>query len=395
MIFVILPILVLLAIAILLMVRAIFTRGLQIWLPQYLRETGKRCDVRSQSPIHLLLCIADHFEPRHGNASRELAAERVQTWVREYPRLFGHFRDSDGRPPQHTFFYPMEMYEPSHLDALAELRQQGFGDVEIHLHHDRDTSENLRQRLEHYKQVLFTRHGLLSRRKIDGEIVYGFVHGDWALDNSHPQGRCCGVNNELDVLRETGCYADFTLPSAPSATQTRKINSIYYAVDDPAGPKSHDWGTDVGCGLQPERSLMLIQGPLLFNWRNRKLGIIPRIENGCIQHNQAPNEQRLNLWLRARVQIPARPDWYFVKLHAHGAAAANQPMMLGGPMVRFHEMLAARAKRDPNFHFHYLTAREMYNLVRAAESGWAGTVEQARNFELICTPHSISRTVTC
>ncbi|MEJ7636728.1 MAG: hypothetical protein WKF75_01760 [Singulisphaera sp.] len=51
------------------------------------------------------------------------------------------------------------------------------------------------------------------------------------------------VNNEIDVLRETGCYADFTLPSAPSPTQTRQINSIYYASDDPRRPKSHDRGS--------------------------------------------------------------------------------------------------------------------------------------------------------
>ena len=69
------------------------------------------------------------------------------------------------------------------------------------------------------------RHGLLSRDRYTGEVGYGFIHGNWALDNSRPDGRMCGVDNELDVLRETGCYADFTLPSAPSPTQTRKINS--------------------------------------------------------------------------------------------------------------------------------------------------------------------------
>ena len=52
------------------------------------------------------------------------------------------------------------------------------------------------------------------------------------------------------MLRVAGCYADFTLPSAPSETQTRKINSLYYAVDDPAAPKSHDTGVDVAVGVR-------------------------------------------------------------------------------------------------------------------------------------------------
>ena len=34
------------------------------------------------------------------------------------------------------------------------------------------------------------------------------------------------------------------------------------------------------------------------------------------------------------------------------------------------------------FVLHYVTAREMYNLARAAESGWTGTVDAARDYEL-------------
>ena len=214
-------------------------------------------------------------------------------------------------------------------------------------------------------------------------MVYGFIHGNWALDNSRPDGRWCGVNNELDVLRETGCYADFTLPSAPSPTQTRKINSIYYAVDDPSRPKSHDTGIDVGTGPAPPGSLMLIQGPLVLDWRRRKWGLIPRVENACLQANQPPTIERLDLWLKARVQVPSRPDWFFVKLHTHGAPEANQQVLLGEPMVQFHRALAQHAAEDPNFHFHYVTAREMYNLARAAEMSWQGSIVEARDFQLI------------
>lgn len=212
--------------------------------------------------------------------------------------------------------------------------------------------------------------------------MYGFIHGNWALDNSRPDGRWCGVNNELDILRETGCYADMTLPSAPSATQTRKINSIYYACDDPR-PKSHDTGVDVGRGPRPMNSLLLIQGPLLFDWQHRKAGLMPRIENACLQGNQPPSMDRLHLWLKARVQVPTRPDWFFVKLHTHGANEFNQPVLLGEPMVRFHRELAEYARTHPNFHYHYVTAREMYNLVQAAEAGWRGDVAAARDFELV------------
>jgi hypothetical protein len=358
-------------------------RGLGSWLlPAVLRGMGVG-GRRKGEPVHLLLCVADHFEPKLNAPPPEVADSRVKRWVTDYPRLFGSFRDSDGRPPRHSFFFPQEEYEPEHLDALAQLCRAGFGEVEVHLHHDHDTAEGLRKKLLGFKKTLSERHGLLARDKRTGEVAYGFIHGDWALDNSRPDGRCCGVNNELDVLRETGCYADFTLPSAPSPTQTRKINSVYYAQGAPHRSKSHDTGFDVGRAAVPDRALMLIQGPLLLNWRSRKWGVIPRIENGCLQASQPPSLGRLRLWLKARVQVPMRPDWFFVKLHTHGANEANMPGLLGEPMVRFHEALARRAAEEPHFRFHYVTAREMYNLVRAAEAGWGGAVDEARDCRLV------------
>jgi hypothetical protein len=358
-------------------------RGLDRWLIPYLLHASARRQPRPGERVCLLLCVADHFEPRVGSVSPVQAQQRVEDWCRLYPQRFGSFRDSDGRPPRHTFFYPLEDYEPEYLGLLAGLCRRGFGEVEVHLHHDGDNAADLSARLLWYKDLLAHEHGLLARHRQTGEIAYGFIHGNWALDNSRPDGRLCGVNGELEVLRQTGCYADFTLPSAPNATQTRKINSIYYAVGDPRRCKAHDHGIDVGRGPAPERALLLIQGPLLLNWQRRKWGILPHVENACLQANQAPDATRLGLWLRARIQVPTRPDWFFVKLHTHGAPERNAGMLLGKPMVHFHRLLAERARQDPAFTYHYVSAREMCNLVRAAEAGWTGCVAAARDFEFL------------
>jgi hypothetical protein len=221
---------------------------------------------------------------------------------------------------------------------------------------------------------------MLARHRYTHQLAYAFIHGNWALANSRPDGRYCGVDNELAILRETGCYADLTFPSAPDCTQPPKVNSIYYA---PAtGRRSHESGVDAGTMPPPENSLLLIQGPLLIDWQRRKRGLIPHIENACLQGNQPPSAHRLDLWLKARIQVPTRPDWFFVKLHTHGAPERNQSVLLGPAMVEFHQVLARRAQQDSNFHFHYVTAREMYNLVRAAENHWQGSVLAARDFEL-------------
>jgi hypothetical protein len=359
-------------------------RHMSRWIVTYVCQAPKRRSVRSGQHVHLLLCVADHYEPELGNAPREVRDARVESWVKNYPKLFGDFRDSDGRPPRHTFFYPLEAYHPAYLDALAGFCRQGFGEVEVHLHHDGDNASSLRQRLLEYRSLLADRHQLLARDPKSGQVAFGFIHGNWALDNSRPDGRWCGVNNELEVLRETGCYADFTMPSFPNEpTQTRKINSIYYAKGNCQRGKGHDWGMDVGVGPIPNDALLLIQGPLLLNWGSCKWGCLPRVENACLQGNQPPSLARLKLWLRAHVQVPSRPDWFFVKLHTHGCNPHNQAVLLDKPMVQFHEALASRAQNDDHFHYHYVSAREMFNLVKAAEAGWTASVADALDFQLV------------
>ena len=333
-------------------------------------------------PVHVLLAVCDHYEPKRGRVPpAKSSGARVQQWLDEYPRLFDRFRDSDGFPPRYSFFYPIDEYEPEYLDMLAGLCRAGYGEVEVHLHHDNDTAENLRHTLLDFKSTLSQRHGLLSRDKETGEIVYGFIHGNWALDNSRCDGRWCGVNNELDVLRETGCYADFTLPSAPSETQTRKINSIYWAVDDPKKPKSHDTGTDLGTAPRPADSLLMIQGPLLLDWGRRKFGLVPRVENACLQKSQPPDERRLDLWLRACVNVPTRPNCVFVKLHTHGVNEPNQDVLLGDPMVRFHESAARTGRPQPPLPVPLRDGfREMANIALAAGQGLDLAIRDARSF---------------
>ena len=342
--------------------REIRKRDLDRWLVPYVIQAFKRRSPRPGAPVHLLLCIADHFEPGNGGASAAQARERVERWVRGLsPLVRTSFRDSDGRPPRHTFFYPLEQYDPEHLDALAELCRQGFGEVEVHLHHEDDTPEQLRARLMAYKELLARRHGLLPREKQSGEIVYGFIHGNWALDNSRPDGRCCGVNNELDILRETGCYADFTLPSAPDPTQTRTINSIYYAVDDPLRPKSHDRGIPVGTGPVPSRRTDAHPGTAGARLETAQVGVDP--SNRKRLHPGEPAGRRSIVWT---------PGSRLACRSAHAPIGfSSSSILMVRPSGTRKSCSASRwsasiktwpyaAREDPNFHFHYVTAREMY-----------------------------------
>ena len=353
-------------------------RNMQRWLPAYLRERGRFQPPRPDEEIHVILLMADHFEPKAGGADVATGRKRVAAWVEQFPRQFGRFKDYDGRPPRYTFFFPAEEYEKEYLDALAQLCRAGFGEVEMHLHHDNDTADGFRDKLVRFRDILVNEHGLLSRHKETGAVAYGFIHGNWALCNSRPDGRWCGVADEIAILLETGCYADFTFPSAPDVTQPGIINRIYFAADRPGETRSHETAVPAG----PE-TLLMVQGPLLLDWSKKKWGIFPGIENGCLQSSQPPSVERLWRWLQARVQVAERPDWFFVKVHAHGAPEHDHDALLGEPMVRLHEDLAKLARENPKFHFHYVTAREMANLIRAAKSGYKGSVAGALDWEIV------------
>jgi hypothetical protein len=354
--------LVVLVIACLAAVRA---RQMHLWLGAYVRQSLGRRPAWS-TPTHIFVSVCDHYEPAGGDAPFEVQRQRVDEWVRRYPVLADRHRDWRGQRPQHTFFYPEEEYHPEHLDKLAELCRRGYGDVEVHLHHDKDTSQGFREKLLRFTKTLHDRHGLL-RRDDTGRITYAFIHGNWALDNS-ADGEACGVNDELVVLRETGCYADFTFPSAPDRTQPRTINSIYYATDDPNRPKSHDVGVPVAAGGRPCGDLLLIQGPLSLNWKSRKWGLLPRIENADLSGDNPPTADRVRSWVQRHIHVTGRPDWVFVKLHTHGAQERNMEALLGPAMDRMLDTFEAQYNDGEKFRTYYVTARQMYALVKAAEA---------------------------
>lgn len=346
-------------------------RGLDRWVPAYLfAPTDPKLKKLEQSPIDVFIAICDHYEPEWGQPTFDTAMSRVQRWRDEYPTLFNRFADVDGRPPRHTFFYPQDQYRPEYIDALAELCELGYGEVDIHLHHHDDTEEGLTEKLDTFRNQLYHNHGVLRRDPVTNEITYGFIHGNWCLCNSRRDGQWCGVDHEIPVLLKTGCYADFTMPSAPSDTQTTTINSIYYAQDRPGQRKSHDCGIRAEVGRNaPDDSLLMIQGPLEFDWSRKKFGLIPRIENGDLLGNHPPTMQRLNLWLNAGVTVKGRPNWRFVKLHTHGCKNGNIDMLLGPKMQQFHQGLADLHQRQPNFRYHYVSAWEMAKKVHEAEQG--------------------------
>jgi hypothetical protein len=346
------------------------SKNLHNWLGAYALDRARRAvrGLARGGPRHLLFALCDHYEPLWNDAPPALGLQRVRVWAEGYPAAFGEFRDADGRPPRHTFFFPGEQYAPEYLEPLAGLARGGFGEVEVHLHHDADTASGLRRSLDELL-VNFGRHGHISRDGGD-RPRWAFIHGNWCLANSRRDGRWCGVDSELPILFETGCYADFTFPSAPDETQPGIVNQIYWPVGDLARRRSYDRGERARVGSVRRDRLLFIQGPIALARRPGRAAL--RIESAALQAGDPPSPDRVDTWVAQDVHVEGRPEWVFVKVHTHGAPEKNASLLLGPEGRRLHEYLAAHYNDGRRWILHYVTAREMFNIAVAAMEGASG-----------------------
>ncbi len=318
-----------------------------------------------------------------GGAARADYAEqerRLERWCQEYPKVFADYRDADGRPFAHTYFYPAEQYDRIHLERLSSFCGAGWGEIEIHLHHGvgaPDSAENTRRRLIEFRDLLADRHGCLSYADESNEPRYAFVHGNFALANSN-RGRGCGVDNEMQLLADTGCFADMTLPTAPfHGAQVGKINSLYECGLPLNERAPHRVGNDLTSGRVAEIFPIIVQGPLLAGFRaeGRRVGI----DNAALTRTNPASLLRLEQWKRARICVEGRSDWVFIKLHCHGMDPRDGVALLGEPIQTFLRALVLGAgSRGETLHF--VSAREMVNVILAACDGREGNPGDYRDY---------------
>ena len=95
-------------------------KHVQIWLPAYLRTRFK--PKPSGRPIHVMFCVADHYEPDAGGADVAEQLARVERWVSGCPTLAGRHRDADGRPPRYSAYSAEDRRVLEGIEALTEFQ---------------------------------------------------------------------------------------------------------------------------------------------------------------------------------------------------------------------------------------------------------------------------------
>jgi hypothetical protein len=343
----------------------VYVRKYYFFLPDYARSVATRPAASGSTPTHVFLLFTDHFEPDYDE-------RRVNDWSRRYAALAARHRDSVGRPPQHTFFYPGEQSSPAIYEALRKMTADGLGEVELHYHHGYDTAQTLRPQLEEAIRE-FQQYGFLMTA--DGRTEFAFIHGNSGLDNSNGEW-LCGVNDEIRLLHQLGCFADFTFPSVFEDAQPRTVNSIYATRDDD-GPKSYDHSLPLTAIRDGTADLMIFQGPIVLEPSLSFRHLFVDVDDGDVHASEHASPARVDRWIRADVHVSQRPDWVFVKLFAHGiSTAGDAEACLGADFDEALSYLEHAYNDGTRYVLHYITAREAYNLARAAAEGATGGPEQ-------------------
>lgn len=360
--------------------RDIKEKSLLTWLPSYLIQKSLNMRQHIQArPQHIMLCVSDHYEPFNGNVNQMQAERRVKSWVENYPKMADRHQDADGKRPQHCWFYPPHS-DHAFLDDLTKLCKSGYGDIEMHLHHNHmepfpDTSDTLKYKILKCIDD-YAKYGIFCLP--DGSRRFAFIHGDWSLANSGGNA-ICGVNNEIQILKECGCYADFTFPSL-GISQPSKVNRIYYAQDNPDKPKSYNTGKELIAGGKERGDLLMIPGIIGIRWRSRTHKYFPSIEASNLDYSDVPFAGRIDYWVKNAVKIRGRNDYLFIKLHTHGARENAWDPLFGDMADLMFSYLEENYNDGKKYVLHYVTAREMYNIIKATEANQVGSPNKFRDY---------------
>jgi hypothetical protein len=159
------------------------------------------------------------------------------------------------------------------------------------------------------------------------------------------------------------------------------VNRIYEAQDDPQ-PKSFNRAYPFQAA--PSERLTIFTGPLVTYFIPSPLRTFYNVEDADVHPTVPMTADRVDQWVRANIHVPERPEWVFIKMWGHAASSDGEVAdnLPGGTFERALERLETKYNDGHQYVLHYVTAREAYNVARAAAAGMKGNPTQYYDFEV-------------
>jgi hypothetical protein len=343
-----------------------------IWAVSYWTDQNPDPEVLDKQK-HLIFIMVDHYE-HGGPIDLSRGARNNDVWCDKFRKISDQNRDDYGNRFRYTWFYPYEHHNEKIMQRLSSMVYEGYGEIEMHWHLTAKSGvskENYANKL-HEAIAWYQKFGAMVTVDTPSKTAFAYIAGIWDLDASRPGPKSHGITNQIQTLYDNGCYADFTFSTINTASQPSKVNSIYYVEDNPDLPKSYETGIDAEVGKPINDKLMIFEGPMSIKWNGL-------MEYGAVEKDPRFSPKRVPRWIEANIHVHGRPEWVFVKVYSHGAQSMK--VVLAHDMEWMLECLKDECSRR-SIKLHFMSAREAYNIVKAAEDGMKGNPENYRDYKI-------------
>ena len=353
----------------------------------------------------VLYIHVDHFEPTSNSRDYAVVDTVLQTMIKDIrrssfnPSLFLKIPATMTLRGDTPEFVPAP-HAGMIMAHIKELSDLGC-DIHQHIHHERWTHSELTglEWLEPMSRGLTDDEMLRTfiTKSIELYKLYniptndwGFVHGRWALNASDV--RTCNITNEINILYNNGCVADFTMP-AGRALCNPPISGIY-AIKPINQARCYDTGKIIHKG-----SRLLDNGvPFIMCYPSTNYFYIS-LDNLILKagttsktyyhsvvaddNEKAPEDPRVIIqeWILCSCVLDRS---IIIKTHAHsmrpsfwqdddGNLINNSPIFNYKQRERMY--LLQEMCNENGVDFMYITARDLIDFVR-----WIDKGEEAKNY---------------
>ena len=280
----------------------------------------------------LVILHADHYEPNGNGIIVDGNKKTTDEYVKRKMDMFESL-DWKVNPIRPTLFVNLPFVVANRLakielvinkktelvlEHLKNLKKIGIDDVQVHVHHENWTNNDVfkknnpghvpietdQDRLRKFitlHRTLLAEHGL----QVFSDPWF-FLHGTWALNASDTE--ICSIEDEIKVLYELGCRGDFTFPAGrkhcdPTAKSCIMMNPNI------TGKKCYNSVNNINVNNKIDPKMFFIYNhPLPFQYSSVEKIVDAKRKQGM------KNNEVINMWLSYSTAINGVN---YIKTHCH------------------------------------------------------------------------------